>query len=900
MGLLDLFHFAPRSRPSQSANARFRPSLEGLESRVVPYSASGNAWPNPGLITISFEPDGTILGSNAGGYIKSNLFSVFNAKFGSPAAWQTQILKAAQMWAQQTDINFAVVSDNGSAIGSGSYQQGDPAMGDIRIGGYNFGTSVLAQGYLPPPGDNYSIAGDIQINTGQNFNIGKTYDLFTVMSHEIGHALGLLHSRVVTADMYANYTSARTALGPDDITAIRSIYSNGDPRSPDAYNEDKTNSTFPTATDLTSQLDHHTQTLAINNLDVTTVGQVEYFSVVVPASANGKVTVNMQSSGFSLLDPELAVYASNQTTLLAQGAAPSGGTVTLSVSGVAAGQRLYLRTYSDNTSFGFGRYGLSLSFGGAPLPVLSTAAVPILAGKSLKVQSGQNNSVVGIVQVSGATTTPPQTFAQSNQAVAMDAKGDYVVAWADQGLTGWNVYAQRFSAGGTAVGTAFQVNTITTGDQTQPTVAMDAAGDFVVAWQGQGGNGWDIYAQRFSAAGVPLGGQFQVNTTAVGDQMYPGVAMDGNGNFVVTWQSQGQDGSGWGVYAQRFNAAGAPQGGEFRVSTTTAGDQQYSRIGMDPNGDFVITWSSQGQDGNGWGVYAQRFNAAGVAQGGEFQVNTTTAGDQMYSSVGLDGNGNFIIVWQSYGQDGGGWGVYGQRFNAAGVAQGGEFQVNTTTAGDSQFAGVGVSPDGSFIITWSANHQDGNGWGVYARQYDSVGSALGDEFPVSIGTTGDQEYSSLAMDLYGHAVIVWTGMGDGSSGGVLAQNYVLHDGAGANFMQADSFSDEVDVRSGHAPGCTCPMCMRAAQMTAAPQTQPLIFTPPAGRSASQAADLSRQTSPKDSLDPSLQDQGFSTQAADSGTGRDSGAAAADAGTPDQDAVDTAFTDAADWMSYTWS
>jgi hypothetical protein len=868
---------------------------------VVPYSISGNAWPNPGLITISFEPDGTILGSNASGYIKSNLFSVFNAKFGSPAAWQSQILKAAQMWAQQTNINFAVVSDNGAAIGSGSYEQGDPNMGDIRIGGYNFGSSVLAQGYLPPPGDNYSVAGDIQINTGQNFNLGKTYDLFTVMTHEIGHALGLLHSRVVTGDMYANYSGVKASLSPDDIKAIRSIYSGGGARTPDVYNVGgNSNSTFPTATDLTSQVNLLTQTATVNNLDITTVGQVEYYSVVVPILTNGTFTVSMQSSGISMLDPELAVYASNQTTLLAQGAAASGGTVTLSVSGVTPGQRLYLRAYSDNTSFGFGRYGLSLKFGPGLLAALSLPGVPVLAGNNLNVQGGQNNSESNIVQVSGTGANPPETFAQSNQAVAMDAKGDYVVAWADQGSTGWNVYAQRFSATGTAVGTVFQVNTTTTSDQTEPTVAMDAAGDFVVAWQGKGGTGWDIYARRVNAAGVAQGGQFLVNTTTIGDQMYPGVAMDGNGDFVVTWQSQGQDGSGWGVYAQRYNAAGVAQGGEFRVNTTTAGDQEYSRIGMNPNGDFVITWSSQGQDGSGWGVYAQRYNAAGVAQGGEFRVNATTAGDQMYSSVGLDANGNIVIVWQSYGQDGGGWGIYGQRYNAAGVAQGGEFQVNTTTVGDSEFAGVGVSPDGSFMVTWSANRQDGNGSGVYGRQYDSMGNAQGDEFQVSTGATGDQEYSSMAMDLYGHAVIVWTGMGSGSSGGVLAQNYVLRDGAGANFMQADSFSDEVDVRSGHAPGCTCPMCMRAAQMADAPQTQPLVLVPPANPSVSQAADPGRQPSPKDSLNPALEDEGSTTQAAESRTGREAGAAADDSVTPDQGAADTVFADAADWMSYTWS
>lgn len=155
-----------RSAPAIRSRARKVPpkQLETLESRVLLYAASGNAWPNKDLITISFMPDGTNLGGAT-----SNLQSNFNTKFGSAAAWQNQVLKAAQYWAQQTNINFAVVSDNGVAAGSGSYQQGDPNFGDIRIGGFNFGNSNLAQAYLPPPINNYSIAGDIQINTGATF-----------------------------------------------------------------------------------------------------------------------------------------------------------------------------------------------------------------------------------------------------------------------------------------------------------------------------------------------------------------------------------------------------------------------------------------------------------------------------------------------------------------------------------------------------------------------------------------------------------------------------------------------------------------------------------------------------------------------------------------------------------
>ena len=51
--------------------------------------------------------------------------------------------------------------------------------------------------------------------------------------------------------------------------------------------------------------------------------------------------------------------------------------------------------------------------------------------------------------------------------------------------------------------------------------------------------------------GNPLGPEFRVNTYTTNEQRLPSVAADGSGNFVVAWTSR-QDGSGYGVFGQRF------------------------------------------------------------------------------------------------------------------------------------------------------------------------------------------------------------------------------------------------------------------------------------------------------------------------------------------------------------
>ncbi|MEX2141892.1 MAG: hypothetical protein WD894_21685, partial [Pirellulales bacterium] len=386
---------------------------------------------------------------------------------------------------------------------------------------------------------------------------------------------------------------------------------------------------------------------------------------------------------------------------------------------------------------------------------------------------------LGVEAIVNATTAnTQQTQAESPQAVAADASGNYVVAWSSQlqDGTGWGVYAQQFNAAGVAQGGEISVNTDTLADQQFASVAMDSAGNFVVVWSSTTSGDSEVKARLYNSSGVAQTGQVAVNTTTADEQSFASVAMDNTGKFVVTWTSNLQDGGGQGIYGQRFDSTGLAQGAEFLVNTTTANDQMHSQVAMDSDGDFVITWSSNLQDTGGWGVYAQRYNASGIAQGSEFQVNTTTANDQQWATVDMDSAGNFVVSWTSANQDTGGLGIYAQRYDAAGTALNGEFLLNTTTAGDQQNSRVSVDANGEFVITWSSFNQDSAGtWGVYAKKFTSGGAVEDAEFRVNTTLAGDQQHAAVVLTGLDTAVFVWSGNGPGDADGVFSQRYSFND-----------------------------------------------------------------------------------------------------------------------------
>ena len=246
--------------------------------------------------------------------------------------------------------------------------------------------------------------------------------------------------------------------------------------------------------------------------------------------------------------------------------------------------------------------------------------------------------------------------------------GAFVAAWqsTSQDGNGFGIFGRRFDSLGAPQAVEFQVNSFTDSAQQMPAVALSAAGDFVIAWEStfqEGVSQPGIFARRYDSSGSPQASEFHVNTYTPDNQVNPALAIAADGRFMLVWESDAQDGGSGGVFAQRFGSSGSAEGVELQVNTFTIGNQHNSRIEVDTEGDFVVTWTSP-RDGNSFGIFAQRFDSAGARLGVEFQVNTYTSSSQSAPALGMDGEGGFVVAWESTGQDGDLEGIFAQRFGA--------------------------------------------------------------------------------------------------------------------------------------------------------------------------------------------------------------------------------------------
>jgi len=367
------------------------------------------------------------------------------------------------------------------------------------------------------------------------------------------------------------------------------------------------------------------------------------------------------------------------------------------------------------------------------------------------------------------------TNVQNEFQIAHLASGGYVAVWQSEYQDGSldGVYAQLFDSQNNPVGNEFRINQTTFAIQDTPAVTGLDDGGFVVVFSGmsQFGKTFATVGQRFDNMGNRIGVEFDIGPGSQVEQTDPQITTLSDGSYVVTWiHRSALGGTQIDIQFQHFTASGVADGAFQTVNSTIGEYQRGQKITALDNGGFVITWNSLNQDGSRFGVYARVYDANGVAMAPEFQVNSHTQNNQSGASITALDNGGFVVVWTSTNQDFMGKGVFGQIYDASGVKQGSEFQVNTTELYDQLLPEVTQTAAGGFVVSWVgiAKIQGNNRNDIYAQAFSNDGQVFGSETLLTLPYT-QGSYGPFADTLLDGSIVFGWQTNDGYSLGGYTQ-----------------------------------------------------------------------------------------------------------------------------------
>jgi hypothetical protein len=377
---------------------------------------------------------------------------------------------------------------------------------------------------------------------------------------------------------------------------------------------------------------------------------------------------------------------------------------------------------------------------------------------------------------------------QANPAIAADSNGNFVVVWQSYYSGKSNeIMGRLFSKEGEVLNDEFKINQAEEGNQKNAAVAMDGKGSFVAAWRSEDLNDefW-IFARRFDANGVGLN-EFRVSDEPNGRS--PAVALRDDGSFVIVWEWQEY----WDPFEVRsimFRLYDANDIPAASGNVNLLYDCRNPDVGMDEDGEFVVVWMQDDIYHSSNVIMARRYNNDGSAKGDPFEVSVTGFETIATAAVSVNGDGDFVVTWDGadyneYNQ------IYSRKYGADGYAVTDEFVVNSMISAENENPECSINDLGDFVIMWDRQTAQAEmGKDVLGQRYDIGGGRVGDEFKINTYVYDDQQNVAVSCRTDGTFVGVWQSEGqDGSDGGIFGRIGPL---TGTADLNGDGFVDFAD------------------------------------------------------------------------------------------------------------
>jgi len=377
------------------------------------------------------------------------------------------------------------------------------------------------------------------------------------------------------------------------------------------------------------------------------------------------------------------------------------------------------------------------------------------------------------------TTSPTK---QRESAVAFSPDGGFMVVWRDYraGIT-----ARFFPANGRPIDDVVLVENLifdnnpgqgTIFSRLQPVPVYLDDGSFLLFWTEEKGFlraavfhydydilEQDIFGQRFSAQGRPVGARFRVHRVQGGLQRNPAVAVGAGGDFLIAWDSSdGVSGvaPGDGVFARSFTSSGLTDGAEFKIDEASGISARLPAVTAGREG-YLVAWEGEGDGTDGSEVFGRLLDADGQAVGPQFQLNATTLGEQRAPAVATGREGDYLAVWYGRAESPIIYRVFGQAVGRDGGLLGPELRISESEVERAHaLPEIAVAPTGEFLVAWLLWFGDFQ-TAVDGVRLDALGNPTGERFRISQRPTSSRTIS-LAAGPRGDYLATWEGFTTGN------------------------------------------------------------------------------------------------------------------------------------------
>jgi hypothetical protein len=346
------------------------------------------------------------------------------------------------------------------------------------------------------------------------------------------------------------------------------------------------------------------------------------------------------------------------------------------------------------------------------------------------------------------TLIEDKTDEASTSQIAVNANGDAMAIWLQKDGTYYCVYGRAYIKG-SGWKPIQKIRNSTTSDAVAPQIALDNNGNAIAIWEQNDGTRDAIFVNHYTASTQTWGGEMEIDSGAA-DTSLPQIAIDSNGNAIATWcEKDHTAGTRYDIWASRYTLDSGWWGQARLIEHQDAGDANAPQIAMDDDGNAIVTWSHS--DGTRNNIRATHY-LLGIGWAADSQIIEFDDNRAYGPHVDFDGDGNALAVWKQW--DGAQFRIQSNRYIPGSGWEATTQLVSTDAIGSTSSVRIAMNQTGNATAVWLQYNAANTITNVQSNRYLS-GTGWQTAQKIETDDTGSTDYPCVAIDNHNNTIVLW-------------------------------------------------------------------------------------------------------------------------------------------------